>query len=678
MTVTTRKLATIVALDVAGYSARTEADEARTTAEVAALRKVIEGIATKHGGRVFNTAGDGFMLEFGSSLSAVEAAFELAETCEPKVRVGVHLGDVGVQPNGDLLGHGVNVAARLMAQSAPGSALVSGAVRQSIRGPIAERLQSRGHLKLDKMAETIEAFALVAASSASAGAQPKTTEPLLAVLAFDNLSADPEMQFFSDGVAEEIIQTLMRSAGLKVIGRTSAFQFRGERKALAAQALKATHVLDGNVRRSGAKMRVSAQLTEAGTGTALWGERYDRDVSDAFALQDEIAGRVAAALNKTLPIARKDVARIDPQAYDLYMKSRPALGSFDVEVTRRTIPLLEVAVARAPAFAAAWGALGFARTAIFSQLQDASNEPGYNVAKAAVERALELDAATSHALLAQAALLPAFGAYGQKIALLEAAEKSEPNNTNVLALLASAYQMVGRTTATLPYLERLMQLDPMSGWARHFYAQELFRLNRPQEAIEVLHLPDETSVRGLWWLPRMQWGMIMGKGDPVAMDRFLSDQALRLADAPPAIVSALRRTSSILAMPDAERETVLRRALDVSRGRALSLETCNFAARAGFAELAYQALFDALSNDRPIAGAIIGANAGELRAMTCLQLFTVDASTLRRDPRFAKLCVRLGLYDYWHESGLWPDCATEVPYDFKAECEKAARESGLA
>ncbi|MFM9864366.1 MAG: TIR domain-containing protein [Micropepsaceae bacterium] len=165
MTDTTRKLATIVALDVAGYSARTEADEARTTAEVAALRTVIEAIAGKHGGRVFNTAGDGFMLEFGSSLAAVEAALELAETCEPKVRVGVHLGDVVVQPNGDLLGHGVNVAARLMAKSDPGGALVSADVRRTIRGPLAERLQSRGLLKLDKMAETIEAFALAAAAA---------------------------------------------------------------------------------------------------------------------------------------------------------------------------------------------------------------------------------------------------------------------------------------------------------------------------------------------------------------------------------------------------------------------------------------------------------------------------------------------------------------------------------
>ena len=150
-----RRLATIVALDVAGYSARTEADEAKTTAEVMALRGVIEGIASAHGGRVFNTAGDGFMLEFGSSLAAVEAAFVLAENCEPKVRVGVHLGDVVVQPNGDLLGHGVNVAARLMARSDPGSALVSADVRRTIRGPLAEHVLGFVRRRKDAVALTV-------------------------------------------------------------------------------------------------------------------------------------------------------------------------------------------------------------------------------------------------------------------------------------------------------------------------------------------------------------------------------------------------------------------------------------------------------------------------------------------------------------------------------------------
>lgn len=169
MTEAARKLATIVALDVAGYSARTEADEAKTSAEVAALRAVVEEIAAARRGRIFNSAGDGFMLEFGSSVDAVEAARELAERCDPKVRVGVHLGDVIVQPGGDLLGHGVNVAARLMARAQPGSALVSAAVRQTIRAPIAERLQPCGVLALDKMAETIEAFML----GPSAGTPPQ-------------------------------------------------------------------------------------------------------------------------------------------------------------------------------------------------------------------------------------------------------------------------------------------------------------------------------------------------------------------------------------------------------------------------------------------------------------------------------------------------------------------------
>jgi adenylate cyclase len=283
-----RRLTTIVALDVAGYSARTEADEAKTTAEVAALRRVIEGITTAKGGRVFNTAGDGFMLEFGSSLAAVEAAFALADKCEPKVRVGVHLGDVVVQPNGDLLGHGVNVAARLMARSDPGSVLVSADVRRTIRGPLAKRLVSRGSLQLDKMTETIEAFALGSAASVKVATPPASTEPLLAVLPFDNLSDDREMQFFSDGVSEEIIQRLSRGAQMKVIGRTSSFQFRGADKTArkVAKELHCSHILDGSIRRAGGRVRITAHLVEAASQTTLWSDRYDRILEDIFAVRD--------------------------------------------------------------------------------------------------------------------------------------------------------------------------------------------------------------------------------------------------------------------------------------------------------------------------------------------------------------------------------------------------------
>ena len=156
MTGTNHKLATIVALDVAGFSARTEADEARTIAQIANLRPVIEGIAKAHGGRVFNTAGDGFMLEFASALSGVTSALELADECRPRVRVGVHVGEVSVQPNGDLLGHGVNVAARLESKAVAGQVLVSSLTRQEVAGRF--RIKPVGSLALKGRAEAVEAF----------------------------------------------------------------------------------------------------------------------------------------------------------------------------------------------------------------------------------------------------------------------------------------------------------------------------------------------------------------------------------------------------------------------------------------------------------------------------------------------------------------------------------------
>lgn len=155
-----RRLAAIVALDVAGYSARTERNEAKTAAQVAILRNLVEAIAVAYDGRVFNTAGDGFMLEFSSSVDAVDAAIDLADKCTPSVRIGVHSGDVVVQATGDLLGHAVNVAARLMALAEPGSLRVSSDVQRAIHGPLAQSFRSLGKCKLDKMVETVEVFEL--------------------------------------------------------------------------------------------------------------------------------------------------------------------------------------------------------------------------------------------------------------------------------------------------------------------------------------------------------------------------------------------------------------------------------------------------------------------------------------------------------------------------------------
>ncbi len=331
------------------------------------------------------------MLDFGSSLAAVEAAFELADTCDPKLRVGVHLGDVVVQPNGDLLGHGVNVAARLMAQSSPGAVLISAAVRQTIRGPIADRLQSRGTLKLDKMAETIEAFALTGAALAPEPAAPKTVDPVLTVLPFDNLSTDPEMQFFSDGVSEEIIQRLSRGAKLKVIGRTSSFEFRGEKKSEAARALKCSHLLDGSVRRSGARVRIAAHLVEVASHTTLWSEHYDRGLDDTFAVQDEISEAIAGALDETF--TSFSTKAIDPVAYDLYL--RASIKSYAPAELHASVGLLEAAVQRAPNFAEAWGRLAYLRGGARLYQPFAERAASAALVRREADQALALDPQTS-------------------------------------------------------------------------------------------------------------------------------------------------------------------------------------------------------------------------------------------------------------------------------------------
>ena len=180
----------------------------------------------------------------------------------------------------------------------------------------------------------------------------RATAPLLAVLPFDNLSNDAEMDFFSDGVSEDIIQRLSRGAGLKVIGRTSSFQFRGAHKADAADALGCTHVLDGSIRRAAGRVRVSAHLVETRSRTTLWSDRYDRDIEDIFAVQDEISEQIAAALDHAFDL---DTKAVDLGAYDLYLRATPTSDS--AEEAQRCIALLELAVERDPDFADAWARL---------------------------------------------------------------------------------------------------------------------------------------------------------------------------------------------------------------------------------------------------------------------------------------------------------------------------------
>jgi len=506
----TRKLATIVALDVAGYSARAEADEEKTAAEVGALRKVIEGIAARHGGRVFNTAGDGFMMEFGASLLAVEAAFELAGTCEPKVRVGVHLGDVMVQPNGDLLGHGVNVAARLMAQAAPGSVLISADVRRMMRGPLAQSLRSRGTIKLAKMSETIEVFtfepdapprrdlharvaylrawlasrvskraARVAGAVAVAAAAvvltltltrfvPQDEAPVasVAVLPFENLSSQKDAAFFAVGVQDEILTRLAKIGSLKVISRASTAHLtsRPENLRLNVDPHRVANILEGSVQREGDAVRVNVQLIKAATDGHLWAEIYDRKLDNIFAVQSEIAVSIATALNATVTDEEKrEIARRStsvPKAYDAYLQGVAALQQRGRGTRAKAAEFFKEAVTLDPNFAHAWAYS--ARLAAQTYSRRETTDAQRAIAREALDNALSLQPDLPEVQLAQGFFTYYVeDDYARARQMFEKVHATWPNEIESFVALGSIARRQDRWEESKAYYERAVALSPL-------------------------------------------------------------------------------------------------------------------------------------------------------------------------------------------------------------------------
>lgn len=660
-----------MAIDIVGYSAMTEIDEAAAIAAVARTRGVLEGLAAQQGGRIFNSAGDGFMLEFGSVAGALAAAEALRAAGEVRaVRVGLHVGDVLQTPTGDLLGHGVNVAARLQQLAQPGAIVVSIDVRRAVRGALAQRLHPCGSVQLDKMSETLELFTLEAIAAPKRRA--KRAEPVLAVLPFDNESDEAEMNYFSDGVADEIIMTLLRQSSLKVIGRTSAFQFRGGRKTEAAAVLKATHVLDGAVRCSGQRLRVSAQLIDAATGQAVWSERYQGERADAFALEDEIAGQVASSLKHSLAQSERAAAPIDPAAYDLYLRARQSwLMLSDVDEEQAEI-LLERCVALAPDFAAGWAALASVRAFLLPRDRDMIGEPAHTRAMEAAERALALDPECAQAYGALSLLQPAFGAYADKLRLVNEAIKRTPNDAAPHVGRAAWLYGVGRIREAAAALEIASRLDPLGPAVEGLRASLLTARGEAAPALDIISAawarwPDSAFV---WFI---MWVTLCAAG------RLDEAEALALPGVPPRRgvserdVETLRNYVALLRLPQARRIGACDKLLTTlaASDQPLPLSSCMIAAALGCAEHAFDVIEQAVDAGRPLRADAHDAF-GMARAQSSLQLFVATpGAPIWRHERFPRLAAKLGLAQYWLETKKWPDCAALTAYDFKAACAQA-------
>ena len=356
-----RKLAAIVAADVAGYSRLMGVDEEGTLAALKAHRNAIDPVIFSHGGRIVKTTGDGLLIEFPTVVAAVRSALQVQRIMAERAallpadrrmqfRIGVHVGEV-IAEQDDLFGDTVNVTARLQELAAPGGIALSGAARDAVYRQIEVPLLDLGRQPLKNIAEPVPVWRVEMGETEQAGlvaaaARAPRERSAVAVLPFDNMSANPAQEYFADGLAEDLITALPRIRELKVIARNSSFAYRGKARdvKLIAAELDARYVLEGSVRKAGPRVRVTAQLIDAMGGQHIWAERYDRDRTDIFALQDEptsnIASRVAPTVrHHEIEAARKRTPR-DLDTWDLYLRHAvPLQPAHPGGLRRRARPL---------------------------------------------------------------------------------------------------------------------------------------------------------------------------------------------------------------------------------------------------------------------------------------------------------------------------------------------------
>jgi TolB-like protein len=497
-------------------------------------------------------------------------------------------------------------------------------------------------------------------------------QPVLAVLAFDNLSNDPDLAYFSDGVSAEIQQTVGRTAELKVIARASSFQFRGADKAVrhVASALNATHILDGSVRRSGARVRIATELIACADETSLWSERFDRDLSDVFALQDEIAAAVAQALKIAFAPAPK-AGSIDPAAYDLYLRASDR--SIDTSVSDR-IGMFEQVTALAPNYAPGWAWLAYYRSRGFdpSTAGDVGlpiTRPG---AKEAAARALSLDPRSSVAFTALAWLEP-YAQYAKREALLRKAVDAAPNDPHALATLGHLLDQVGRTKEAAAWAAKAHELAPLDSVAAASVATVAVREGRYEEG---QRLYDEFRERWPGWgfvVPSLAWAVYAG-------DWARFDSLSNRAEA--AGYTAMEATRRVIELGRAVREKdaghlALRLAsleANLAETGAPRLDWLTTVVLLGGKEQAFSVIERASYATLFEEGS---ANPGG--AYTAAIMFDqVVNAEMMRDVRFVGLCAKMGLCDYWIETAQWPDCAALVDYDFRAECRRLAHTTTAA
>jgi adenylate cyclase len=474
-----RKLAAIFAADIAGYSRLMARDEVGTLARLKACRSIVDHLIASHRGRIFNTAGDSVVADFASAVDAVQCAVAVQAAIaiedaggaadEPmQLRIGVHVGDVMVDGD-NLLGDGVNIAARLEALAEPGAICVSATARDHIGNKLPLGFDDLGEQQTKNIPGAIRVYRV---QTEMPVAQPAATLPLpdkpsIAVLAFANMSGDPEQEYFADGMVEEIITALSRIRWLFVIARNSSFTYKGQAVDVkqVGRELGVRYVLEGSVRKGGSRVRITAQLIDAISGAHLWAERYDRDLTNIFAVQDEITASVAGVIEPALAEAEQQrVLRKPPEnldAWEAYQRGLWHFYKYGAEDNKSAQNFFRQAMALDPNFGP--GHYGYSLALQWDVWHYYSTRAVYQVQESALEEAriavsLDDKDAMAHAVLAHMRVW--CGEWEAAIAEARTALVLNPNSAFVISTLGCVLGFGGYRDEAIDRLQQAMRASP--------------------------------------------------------------------------------------------------------------------------------------------------------------------------------------------------------------------------
>jgi len=496
-----RRLAAILSADVVGYSRLMGLDEAGTLSRLNALRReLIDPTIAAHAGRIVKLMGDGALVEFASAVDAVTCAIEIqrqlrehdaggSEANLIQFRIGINVGDIIIEGE-DILGDGVNIAARIEGIAEPGGISISEDAWRQVQGKVAANFVDAGEQSLKNIARPVRVYRLdLAPTAATASDVPRplpaqSDKPSIAVLAFNNMSGDPEQEYFSDGISEDIITDLSKLSELRVIARNSSFRYKGKPVDLkqVGRELGVRYVLEGSVRKAGNRVRVTGQLIDAGSGAHIWADRFDRDLTDIFAVQDELTHEIIAALKIKLSAAEKALIAVsgtkNVSAHDFFLKGRELLfaGKRDRDIFEQFMSCFRRAIELDPNYASAYAGLGMGYAFDYQNHWSDAPEKSLDQAQRLVDEAIAKDDKDAFAHYVAAVVATWKKDYERWTLESDKALAFNPNYALALLTRGNVHIYTGEPTKAIPYIERAMRLDPelLNGQYVHFLGTAYF------------------------------------------------------------------------------------------------------------------------------------------------------------------------------------------------------------